>query len=91
MRLLKILVVLIVLAFVALAGYAYLGDMGPRQQEMRKPVSLDTGAPAPANPILIPPAGGAAATTPETPADTAPADGAETPAAPAQTDPNALD
>lgn len=91
MRLLKILVVLIVLAFVALAGYAYLGDMGPRQQEMRKPVSLDTGAPAPANPILIPPAGGATATTPETPADTAPADGAETPAAPAQTDPNALD
>ncbi len=87
MRLLKILVVLIVLAFVALAGYAYLGDMGPRQQEMRKPVSLDTGAPAPANPIVIPPAGGAAATTPETPADTAPADGT----APAQTDPNALD
>ena len=87
MRLLKILVVLIVLAFVALAGYAYLGDMGPRQQEMRKPVSLDTGAPAPANPIVIPPAGGAAATTPETPADTAPTDGT----APAQTDPNALD
>ena len=87
MRLLKILVALVILAFVALAGYAYLGDMGPRQQEMRKPVSLDTGAPAPANPILIPPAGGAAATTPETPADTAPADGT----APAQTDPNALD
>ena len=41
MRLLKILAVLVVLAFVALAGYAYLGDMGPRQQEMRKPVSLD--------------------------------------------------
>ncbi len=91
MRLLKILVVLIVLAFVALAGYAYLGDMGPRQQEMRKPVSLDTGAPAPANPIVIPPAGGATATTPETPADTAPAATPETPAAPAQTDPNALD
>ena len=87
MRLLKILVALVILAFVALAGYAYLGDMGPRQQEMRKPVSLDTGAPAPANPIVIPPAGGAAATTPETPADTAPADGT----APAQTDPNALD
>ena len=87
MRLLKILVALVILAFVALAGYAYLGDMGPRQQEMRKPVSLDTGAPAPANPLGIPPAGGAAATTPETPADTAPADGT----APAQTDPNALD
>ncbi|NHF72233.1 hypothetical protein [Paracoccus xiamenensis] len=50
MRLLKILVVLVVLAFVALAGYAYLGDMGPRQQEMRKPVSLDTGTPAAAVP-----------------------------------------
>lgn len=87
MRLLKILVVLVILAFVALAGYAYLGDMGPRQQEMRKPVGLDTGAPAPANPIVIPPAGGAPAATPETPAETAPADGA----APAQTDPNALD
>ena len=87
MRLLKILVVLIVLAFVALAGYAYLGDMGPRQQEMRKPVSQDTGTPAPANPIVIPPAGGVAATTPETPAAPAPADGG----APEQTDPNALD
>ncbi len=87
MRLLKILVALVILAFVALAGYAYLGDMGPRQQEMRKPVSLDTGAPAPASPIVIPPAGGAPAATPETPAEPAPADGA----APAQTDPNALD
>ncbi len=44
MRLLKVLVVLVILAFLALTGYAYLGDMGPRQQEMRKPVALDTGA-----------------------------------------------
>ncbi|MFD1796166.1 hypothetical protein ACFSC1_09265 [Paracoccus aurantiacus] len=44
MRLLKILVVLLVLGFLALAGYAYLGDMAPRQTEMRQPVALDTGA-----------------------------------------------
>ncbi len=52
MRLLKILVVIVVLAFLALTGYAYLGDMAPRQQEMRQPVALDTGsaaAPAPAD------------------------------------------
>lgn len=48
MRLLKFLVVIVLLAFLALTGYAYLGDMAPRQQEMRQPVALDTGAPAPA-------------------------------------------
>ncbi|WBU58095.1 hypothetical protein [Paracoccus sediminicola] len=42
MRLLKVLLVLVVLAFVALTGYAYLGDMAPRQEEIRQPVSLDT-------------------------------------------------
>lgn len=46
MRLLKFLVVIVLLAFLALTGYAYLGDMAPRQQEMRQPVALDTGAPA---------------------------------------------
>lgn len=44
MRLLKVLVGIVVLAFLALVGYAYLGDMAPRQQEMRQPVSLDVGA-----------------------------------------------
>ncbi|MBA4489721.1 hypothetical protein [Paracoccus sp. S1E-3] len=87
MRLLKILVVVVILAFVALAGYAYLGDMGPRQQEMRKPVRLETGTAAPADPIVIPHAGGASATAAETAADTAPADDT----APEQADPNALD
>ncbi|MFV0409073.1 MAG: hypothetical protein ACK5LJ_05060 [Paracoccus sp. (in: a-proteobacteria)] len=43
MRLLKFLVVIVVLAFLALTGYAYLGDMAPRQQEMHQPVALDTG------------------------------------------------
>ena len=76
MRLLKILVALVILAFVALAGYAYLGDMGPRQQEMRQPVSLDTGAPAQAAPIVIAPAAAPAA-------DAAPAPDAAPQAAPA--------
>ena len=44
MRLLKFLVGLVVLAFLALVGFAYLCDMSPRQQEMRQPVALDTGA-----------------------------------------------
>lgn len=77
MRLLKILVVIVVLAFLALTGYAYLGDMAPRQQEMRQPVALDTGsaaAPAPA-----------AAT-----ADAAPAD-APSPEGTEEADPNGLD
>lgn len=87
MRLLKILVVLVALAFVALAGYAYLGDMDPRQQEMRKPVSLDTGAPATAAPIVIAPA-----TTTEGAAAPAPTGEGATAEQPAeQADPNALD
>lgn len=28
--------------FAGLTGYAYLGDMQPRQTEMRRPVALDT-------------------------------------------------
>ncbi|WBU59095.1 hypothetical protein [Paracoccus albus] len=44
MRLLKLLIGLVVLGFLALVGFAYLGDMSPRQQEMRQPVALDTGA-----------------------------------------------
>ncbi|MFV0294200.1 MAG: hypothetical protein ACK5II_13725 [Paracoccus sp. (in: a-proteobacteria)] len=41
MRLLKILVVLLVIGLIALAGYAYLGDMAPRQQEVRQPINLE--------------------------------------------------
>lgn len=53
MRLLKIIVALLVLGFLGLAGFAYLGDMNAKTDEMRVPVPLDitTGtaeAPAPA-------------------------------------------
>ncbi len=42
-RLLKLVVVLVVLAFAGLAGYAYLGNLAPEMQEIRQPVSLDAG------------------------------------------------
>lgn len=84
MRLLKILVVLVVLAFLALTGYAYLGDMAPRQQEMRQPVTLDTGRAAPAAaPAAAAPA--APAPAPADTPDTTPTEGAE------DADPNGLD
>lgn len=82
MRLLKILVVLVVLAFLALTGYAYLGDMAPRQQEMRQPVTLDTGRAAPA---AAPAAAAPAAPAPADAPDTTPTEGAE------DADPNGLD
>lgn len=50
MRLLKIIVVLVILAVLGLTAYAYLGDMGPRQQEMRKSVPLNITAPTPSTP-----------------------------------------
>lgn len=56
MRLLKILVVLIVLAVLGLTGYAYLGDMAPRQQEIRQPVSLNTGGAPQTNTSAVTPA-----------------------------------
>lgn len=42
-RLLKLVVVLAVVGFVGLAGYAYLGDLTPEPQETRQPVTLDAG------------------------------------------------
>ncbi len=42
-RLIKALVFLVVIAFLGLAGYAYLGDLSPDQSEMREPVQLDVG------------------------------------------------
>ena len=39
MRLLKLVVVVILVAVVALVAYAYLGDMEPRQKEVRVPVT----------------------------------------------------
>lgn len=40
-RLIKILLVLIVIGFAALTGYAYLVEMTPPQSEIRQPVMLN--------------------------------------------------
>lgn len=40
-RLFKAILLLAVIGFVALAGYAYLGDYAPEVQEISRPVSLD--------------------------------------------------
>lgn len=37
----KTVLLLVVLGFAALAGYAYLGDMAPPQDEVTQPVTLD--------------------------------------------------
>jgi predicted small integral membrane protein len=42
-RLLKLVVVLAVLAFAGLVGYAYLGDLTPTPQDVRQPVAIDAG------------------------------------------------
>ncbi len=61
MRLWKILLVLIVLAVAALAGYAYFGDMQPEQSEIRLPVELDLNSGQPAQaPVAAAPDTGAA-------------------------------
>ena len=41
LRLLKALVFLLVVGFVALTVYAYLGDLTPDRIEVREPVELD--------------------------------------------------
>jgi len=40
-RILKVLLFLVIVGFVALAGYAYFGDLSPNQSEQREPVTLD--------------------------------------------------
>lgn len=40
-RLFKLVLFLLVCGAVAVVGYAYLGDLSPTQQEIRKPVTLD--------------------------------------------------
>lgn len=42
-RIIKGIVVLALLGFVGLAGYAYLGDLSPAPHEIRVPVTLDGG------------------------------------------------
>lgn len=70
MRLLKVLLALLVLGFVGLTGYAYLGDMNAQPVEIRQPVPLDLGA--------SPTAGAATVTTQDAPAPSA---GENTPSA----------
>ena len=40
-RLIKLLIALVILGFVALVGYAYLADLSPNQSQITKPVVLD--------------------------------------------------
>jgi len=40
-RLFKLILVLAVLGFVALVGYAYLGDLSPTSEDVSEPVTLD--------------------------------------------------
>jgi len=40
-RIIKVLLVLVLLGFIGLVGYAYLGDLSPSQSELREPVKLD--------------------------------------------------
>ncbi|WP_164738181.1 hypothetical protein [Frigidibacter oleivorans] len=42
-RIFKAVVILAVLGFVGLTGYAYLADLTPATTEMRKPVTLNDG------------------------------------------------
>jgi len=40
-RIIKVLLFLVLLGFIGLVGYAYLGDLSPGQSELRAPVKLD--------------------------------------------------
>ena len=40
-RLLKFLIVLIILAFAGLVGFAYFGDLTPERRDVSEPVELD--------------------------------------------------
>lgn len=77
MRLIKLLVVLIVAAVIALVGYAYLGDMQPNQREVRDPIPVQDGALAPAE------------AAPDAATEAAPAESAPAESAPAETAPDA--
>jgi hypothetical protein len=41
MRLLKLMIVLVILGFAGLVGFAYLGDLSPEQTDRTAPVTLD--------------------------------------------------
>lgn len=40
-RIIKVLVVLVILGFIGLTVFAYLGDLRPQQSEVKKPVVLN--------------------------------------------------
>ncbi|WP_264177056.1 hypothetical protein [Gemmobacter serpentinus] len=40
-RIIKLVLVLVVLGFIGLTGYAYLGDLQPPQAQVTKPVAVD--------------------------------------------------
>jgi hypothetical protein len=40
-RIIKLLVLLLIVGFIALTGYAYLADLAPEQGEVTKPVVLN--------------------------------------------------
>lgn len=40
-RILKALVLLLILGFIGLVGFAYLGDLAPDRQQVNQPVTLD--------------------------------------------------
>ena len=41
MRLIKYLLLLVLIGFVGVVGFAYLGDLSPEQGDVTKPVTLD--------------------------------------------------
>jgi hypothetical protein len=40
-RLAKLVVLLVIVGFIGLTGYAYFGDLAPEQREVTQPVTLD--------------------------------------------------
>jgi hypothetical protein len=40
-RFIKLIFVLVLLSFIGVVGYAYLGDIAPVQTEVRQPVAID--------------------------------------------------
>ena len=42
-RILKVILILALLGFVGLSGYAYLGDMTPQRSDVSEPVELNVG------------------------------------------------
>ncbi len=41
-RLIKLVIFLVILSFIGLLGFAYLGDLSPAQTDVAEPVTLET-------------------------------------------------